>query len=160
MRRSDREINTREGIEEILLACKTCHVAMIDGDTPYVVPLNFGYKIDADNVLELYFHSAKEGKKLDIINKNNKVSFAISNEGETIDAEIPCNLGSCFFSVIGFGEAVILNQSEEKCAALAEIVKHQFGRDAVFTAGQAETVCVFKIVSADYTGKRKVKPPA
>ena len=39
MRRKDRETTDLHGIEGILLQRKTCHVAMIDGDTPYLVPL-------------------------------------------------------------------------------------------------------------------------
>jgi len=41
MRRKDREITDINGIEEILLQCKTCHVAMVDDGTPYVVPLSY-----------------------------------------------------------------------------------------------------------------------
>jgi len=40
MRRKDKEVTCIGGIEEILLKCKTCHVAMIDDGLPYVVPLS------------------------------------------------------------------------------------------------------------------------
>jgi nitroimidazol reductase NimA-like FMN-containing flavoprotein (pyridoxamine 5'-phosphate oxidase superfamily) len=40
MRRKDREVTDIFGIEEILLQCKTCHVAMVDEGLPYVVPLS------------------------------------------------------------------------------------------------------------------------
>ena len=158
MRRSDREISDRPGLEEILCRTKTCHIAMIDGDWPYIVPLNYGYRFLDENTLELYFHSAKEGKKLDVIKANSKVGFAISNEGEPVEAELPCNLGYYYFSIIGFGEAIIIEDPEEKCEILSVIVKHQRGMDVVFTPQQAETVCVFKIVSDNFTGKRKQKP--
>ena len=32
---------------------------------------------------------------------------------------------------------------------------HQAGRSVIFTEAQAETVCVFKMVSTQFTGKRK-----
>ena len=38
MRRKDREVADKAGIENIIAQCKTCHVAMTDGDMPYVVP--------------------------------------------------------------------------------------------------------------------------
>jgi len=158
MRRSDRELKDRKEIEEIILNCRTCHLAMYDGVFPYIVPLSFGYRFTGEEELELYFHSAPEGKKLDILKNNNKVCFELSIEGEAIHSENPCALGYYFSSVIGFGEAVIVTESYEKCEGLSLIVKHQAGIDAVFTEKQAENVCVFKIVSADFCGKRKPKP--
>ena len=91
MRRKDKEVTDRNGIKEIICECKTCHVAMVDGYMPYVVPLSFGYKFIDDGALELYFHSAFEGKKIDILKRNNKVCFEMSCEGEPVYSEIPCN---------------------------------------------------------------------
>ena len=158
MRRNDREITGRQGIEEILCGCRTCRIAMIDEGRPYIVPMSFGYKYLDDGALELYFHSAKEGKKIEVLKADSKVCFEISNEGEAISAESPCSLGYYYFSIIGFGEASFIDDVEEKCAALSSIVKHQAGRDMEITGAQAESVCVFKIASSEYTGKRKQKP--
>jgi len=157
MRRLDREVADIGGIDEILRLCKTCHLAMIDNVAPYVVPLSYGYKIMDGNVLELYFHSAYEGRKLDVLRRNNTVCFEMSSEGEAIITENPCNAGSYFSSIIGYGEAIFIEEAEEKCSALSILFKHQTGRDVAFTAEQSQTVCVFKIVSKDFTGKRKQK---
>ncbi|MDR0469115.1 MAG: pyridoxamine 5'-phosphate oxidase family protein [Peptococcaceae bacterium] len=155
MRRKDREVTAIDGIEEILLACKTCHVAMIDGGAPYVVPLSFGYKFVGGSVLELYFHSAPEGRKIDVLQQNSKVCFEMAYEGEPIRAENPCDSGYYFASIIGFGETAFLEDADEKCDALTAIYKRQTGQDVAFAAEQAQSVCVFKIVSADFTGKKK-----
>ena len=155
MRRKDRQVSDINGIEEILLQCKTCHVAMVDNGAPYVVPLSYGYKVINGKVLELYFHSAFEGRKLDILRHNNKVCFEMACEGEAIRSESPCNSGYYFSSVIGFGEAVFIEDADEKCRALSSMCMHQTGKDVTFTAEQSETVCVFKIVSSDFCGKKK-----
>ena len=155
MRRKDREVTDVGGIEEILLQCKTCHVAMADDGMPYVVPLNFGYRIIDGKILELYFHSAFEGRKLDVLKHNNNVCFEISYEGESVHPENPCRSDYYYASVIGFGEAVFIEDTDEKCAALSVLYNHQTGRDAAFTEKQAKGVCVFKVVSTDYTGKKK-----
>ncbi len=42
MRRKDREITDIETIRSILDKAKVLHLAMIDGDRPYVVPLHYG----------------------------------------------------------------------------------------------------------------------
>jgi nitroimidazol reductase NimA-like FMN-containing flavoprotein (pyridoxamine 5'-phosphate oxidase superfamily) len=155
MRRKDREVSDIGGIEEILLQCKTCHVAMIDDGLPYVVPLSYGYKFLGGRVLELYFHSAPEGKKLDVLKQNNKVCFAISNEGEPTTSETPCNSGYYYASVIGYGEAHFVESADERCNVLSIIFKHQAGKDVQFTPKQSDGVCVFKIISTDYSGKKR-----
>ena len=133
---------------------------MVDEGEPYVVPLSYGYKILDGNVLELYFHSALEGRKIDVLKRNNKVCFEVSYEGEPIHSETPCNSGYYFASVIGFGEAVFIERNDEKNEALSVMFKHQAGREVTFTAEQIKGVCVFKIVSTDFTGKKKPRPGA
>ena len=155
MRRKDREINDITTIEDIILQCKTCHVAMVDDGNPYVVPLSYGYRLIHERMLELYFHSAHEGRKMDILKKNNMVCFEIMYEGESLNPDTPCNSGYYYGSVIGYGEVVFINDPAEKCEALSILVKQQTGKEAVFTDSQAATVCVYKIVSTDFTGKKK-----
>ena len=157
MRRKDREVTDIKEIEKILLQCKTCHVAMVDNGMPYVVPLSYGYKILGGNVLELYFHSATEGKKLNILRKNNQVCFAMTYEEAPFLADTPCNSGVYFASVIGYGNAIFIDDANEKCEALSIMFQHQTEKNVAFTAEQSENVCVFKIVSSDFKGKRKPK---
>ena len=42
---------------------------MIDGDEPYVVPMNYGYTLE-DGELCIYLHGATVGRKIDIMKKN------------------------------------------------------------------------------------------
>lgn len=155
MRRNDREVTGIKEIEEILLKCKTCHIAMIDDGVPYVVPLSYGYQILEGKTLELYFHSAAEGRKITALKRGGAVCFEISYEGEPLQGENPCSSGYYYASVIGLGEAVFIEDENEKCSVLSELVKHQTGVTAEFTADQTKSVCVFKIISKDFTGKKK-----
>lgn len=157
MRRKDREVTDIEEIEEIIKGCKTCHVAMALEGEPYVVPLSYGYERKGD-VLTLYFHSAKEGKKLDILHKNSRVCFEMALEGELARTRIPCNSGYYYSSVIGRGNVEFVEDVEEKCYALSLLMKHQAGWDTVFGEKQAETVCVYKICTKDFCGKKKTRP--
>ena len=70
MRRKDKEIKDKEVIESIIKRATVCRIALSENNVPYIVPLSFGYK---DNCL--YFHSAPEGRKIDIIKQNNNVCF-------------------------------------------------------------------------------------
>lgn len=157
MRRKDREVAGAEGIRKILDSCKTACVSMVDGDTPYVVPLSYGYDLE-DGRLVLYFHCAKQGRKVDVLKKNPKVCFAVFHEGEPVHADTPCNSGYYFSSVIGNGTAEFIENPEEQQYALRAMFAHQTGEDVEFTEQQAAAVHVFKIVSHDFTGKRKPKP--
>ncbi len=156
MRRKDREIKDIEEMIKILDKCKTAHIAMVDKGMPYVVPLSYGYELK-DGQLTLYFHSAKEGRKLDVLKENPNVCFEISCEGEAIHAEVPCNSGYYYSCIIGNGQAVFVEETAEKCEGLAVMFRRQTGRKVTFTKEQAETVCVFKVVSDDFCGKQKVK---
>lgn len=156
MRRKDREVTGRDEITFILDMCRTACVAMADENEPYVVPLSYGYEWKED-CLELYFHCAKEGKKSEILKRNARVCFTIFNEGELLHTENPCNSGYCFSSVMGNGTVEFVEDAGERSHALQKMFSHQTGRTAVFTAAQINSVCVFKIVSRDYTGKRKVR---
>jgi len=156
MRRNDREVKDKSKIEAILRQCKTCHVAMVDDGMPYVVPLSYGYQFVGDSKLELFFHSALEGKKLNILKKNNQVCFEMAYEGEPIHTETPCSAGYYYASVIGYGKVEFIEDDVEKGMALAVLFKHQTGQDVIFDAGRVEKVCIFKIVSEDYTGKKKL----
>lgn len=156
MRRKDREIKDIKEIINILANCKTAHLAMVDEGRPYVVPLSYGYVLE-EGVLILYFHSAKEGRKLDILRKNPNVCFEISCEGEALYAEVPCNSGYYFSSIIGDGQAVFVEDVVEKCKGLAVLFEQQTGREVAFTSEQADSVCVFKVVSGEFSGKQKRK---
>lgn len=157
MRRKDREVTDINEIVSIIKKCKTCHIAMVDKGLPYVVPLSFGYMMDND-CLTLYFHSAKTGRKIDILTENTSVCFEMSNEGELGIFENPCNSGYYFDSVIGFGNVEFINDVNEKCKALTLLMQHQSNQNIVFTENQANGVCVFKVASTDFTGKRKRNP--
>lgn len=156
MRRKDREINDIKLITDILETCKTANVAMVDGDMPYVIPLSYGYEIK-ENSLILYFHCAKEGRKTDILKNNNRVCFSVFDEGELSDSEIPCNLGYYYSSVTGNGVAEFIDSFAEKSYALSKMFEHQTGKKADFTETQTASVCVFKIIVNDYTGKQKAR---
>jgi len=68
MRRTEKEIENRAEIDSIIRRNQVCRVGLSEQGSPYVVPLCFGY--DGES---LYFHCAREGRKLDILRQNDKV---------------------------------------------------------------------------------------
>ncbi|MHA2434128.1 MAG: pyridoxamine 5'-phosphate oxidase family protein, partial [Candidatus Thorarchaeota archaeon] len=70
IRRKEKEIKDRAEMIEILKKAQHITTAMCDENEPYLVTLSHGYD---DEKGCIYFHCAKEGKKIDILNKNNRV---------------------------------------------------------------------------------------
>lgn len=68
MRRKEKEITESKILHEIVESAQVCRLGLSDGNAPYIVPLSFGYR---DGVL--YFHSAAESKKIDIIKKRRRL---------------------------------------------------------------------------------------
>jgi nitroimidazol reductase NimA-like FMN-containing flavoprotein (pyridoxamine 5'-phosphate oxidase superfamily) len=158
MRRKDREIVNIEEKIEIINKCKVCRIGLSENNNPYIIPLNYGYSFE-NNILTLFFHSAKEGKKIDII-KNNKACFEIDCDTKLIEGERACNYGYIFKSIIGFGEIIILENKEEKNKGLNKIMKHQTGREINydFTDEELKNVLVYKMEVKEFTGKQKGFP--
>lgn len=119
MRRKDKEIKDKKEIELIINKANVCRIALSDNNIPYIVPVNFGYK---DN--SLYIHSATEGKKIEIIKKNNNVCFEIDIVHEILQGKLACHTTMKYYSVIGYGKAYLIDDSEEKIKALNIIIEH------------------------------------
>jgi len=148
MRRSEKEITDESAIEAIINASLVCRLALSDQDQPYIVPLSFGYQ---DRTL--YFHSALEGKKIDIIKINNRICFEFDLNTEIIEAEKACKWGMKYKSVIGFGRAVLVHNIEEKKKALNIIINHYSDQNFQFPDKAIKKIAIIKIKIERMTGK-------
>ena len=155
MRRKDRQITEIEAIRAILDKAQVLHLAMIDGDRPYVVPLHYGYSL-IDGRLTLYLHSAKEGRKLDVLQKNGRVAFVLETDVSSISGgEIPCKYGAAYASVMGEGKAVLLTDPAKKAAGLQILMKIQTGREFTITEAMTESVAVLRVDVETYSAKSR-----
>jgi nitroimidazol reductase NimA-like FMN-containing flavoprotein (pyridoxamine 5'-phosphate oxidase superfamily) len=150
MRRKDKEIRDRNIIEQLLSGSDICRIAMIDGNRPYLVPLNYGY---AGNTL--YFHSASSGKKIDILKQNNRVCFEIENHNEIIRDEIPCEWTAKYRSLIGYGTIEFITGFEEKKKGLDVIMAH-YGKTGInnYMDNHIENMIILKLNIEEISGKQ------
>lgn len=139
----------QKGIESIILKAKVCRLGLVDGNRPYVVPMSFGYRENA-----LYFHTGKKGKKMEILQKNNRVCFEMEVDLEIVPADNPCKWNMRYRSVVGFGRAVILEGPEEKRQALDVIVKHYGGSLMAYDEKRVKGLAVIKVAIGSMTGKQ------
>jgi len=150
LRRKDREIKSREEIEAIIQKALVCRLGMADESGPYIVPLSFGYR---DGFL--FFHSAKEGKKLNILRKNNKVCFEMDTDHEVVKSEKACDWGMKYKSVIGFGNAFVVEDIESMKAALDVIMAHYSAGSFEYDVKKLERTVAIKVEIESMTGKKK-----
>ena len=149
MRRADKEITSKAAIEGIISRSLVCRLALADENQPYIVPLCFGYK---DN--SLYFHSAVQGKKIDIIKKNNRVCFEFDIDSEVIKADKACEWSMQYKSVVGFGQASFLEDSESKRRALDIIMKQYSGESSTYPETKLKHTVIIKVDIEQMTGKQ------
>ena len=153
MRRREKEIAARDAIESIIRRSSVCRLALSEEDRPYIVPLCFGYQ---DNTL--YFHSAREGKKLDILRKNNAVCFEFDIDHKIMETDNPCGWGMRYRSVIGFGKASIIDDPVLKQRALDIIVQHYGGRSFAYQEATVKDALIIKVEIERMTGKQSGFP--
>jgi len=149
MRKKEKEITDIEEIEKIIKKAKVCHLGLVDNDEPYIVPVNFGYDRNA-----LYFHSALEGRKVELIKKNNKICFEIDTDVEIVSSEKPCDWTTKYRSVIGVGRAHILNSDEDKAHGLSLIMKQYSDGEPGLDFEKLNSVLIVKIDIESITGKK------
>ena len=154
MRRKDREIKDRNEILSIMKKCDVCRLALNDNGYPYILPLNFGIDDDGETI-ELIFHSALEGHKLELIKADNRASFEMDCNHQMQYFE---DKGYCTFSyesVIGKGRVSILPETEKE-SALRKLMNHYHTNEKTyFNPAAIPRTMVYKLTVEEMTGKRK-----
>jgi|LSQX01.2.fsa_nt_gb hypothetical protein len=153
VRRKDREITDSAEMYEILDRAFTGHLALCSGDEPYVVPLCFGVMNGA-----VYFHCAREGRKLDIIAQNPRGCFQAQCDEDLVrSAERACGWGMLYKSVMMSGPLTVVADEQEKGAALLAIMKKYAGEDFSheFSSAECASVTVLRLDPEKRSGKAR-----
>lgn len=155
MRRKDREVTDLSQLEKIIQQCDCIHLGLLDGDYPYVVPMNFGYERTGDQ-FTFYMHAASEGKKLSLIKANPNVSFCMDTGHGLVKGEVPCSWSFLYESVMGQGKITLLTDSEEKQLGLQKVMEHYSGSEdpMEFPAAMLNRVVILKLEAENLTGKQ------
>jgi len=149
MRRQEREIRDEAEIQEILEKGFVCRLGLYDGQYPYVVPLNYGYRNGC-----MYFHCAREGKKTDILKKDGRVCIEVDIDFRVVRGETPCRWTAKYRSVIGFGSARIIDDEIEKKAGLDVIMTHYGGSGGIYDEKSLQRTILIEVVLESITGKQ------
>ena len=158
MRRKDREITDRAEIDSILKKARVCRVAFSIQNEPYIIPLSHGYDAQAK---ALFFHTAKEGKKIDCIEANPRVCFEVEGRIEVKRGdERACSWSMHYESVIGHGVIVEVTSPDDREHALRCLTEQQAGQemDWTFEDKAMAATRVWRLDIVSITGKRAFPP--
>lgn len=153
MRKREREITDIIEIESIIKRSDVCRLALADGNIPYIVTMNFGYSGGEKKLL--FFHCAKEGRKLDMIRKNNYVCFEMDTDHGLKNGVQACDYGMGYSSVVGYGFISIISDENEKLIGLRQIMANYTDRaDLSFRPVSVSETTVLRLEIKEMTGKR------
>ncbi|MGB8873020.1 MAG: pyridoxamine 5'-phosphate oxidase family protein, partial [Desulfobaccales bacterium] len=153
-RRLDRGL-TRPQAEEILAAGSFGFLSMNGGDDyAYGVPFSYVYVQNS-----IYLHCALQGKKLDLIRRDNRVSFCVVQGAEPI-FKLPDTFSMKYKSALVFGKIYEVAQDQEKLQGLIALVEKYFRDDPehlelgkVKAANSLDRTAVLRLDIDHLTGK-------
>lgn len=146
MRRKEREVKDSKKIDDIIAECKICRLGFNNGGKIYVVPLNFGF-VKENGKRILYFHSAREGKKIELIMSEGYAGFEMDTGYSLISGKKACDYTAGFRSIIGGGKISVVNDNSEKLIGLKALMNSAVSekKDWSFDEKWFKAVCVIRL---------------
>lgn len=150
MRRLDKEIKDDNVINEILSKSRICRFGFVDNNEAYIVPLSFAF---SDGYI--YVHSAHSGRKMDLLKKNNKVSFEIEYYTEIVENDKACNWTLKYRSVMGIGTVKVVDDTTSKIDGL-NLIMRKYGAqgDFKYDGNSLSKMILLKLKIESVTGKQ------
>lgn len=153
MRRKDREVTDFDTMLKIVNECNILRIGLTDGEFPYIVPLNFAYTVE-NQQMRFYIHGAMAGRKCELMQKNQKCSFEMD-----IPLELDCiydkkDVTMRYKSVMGTASVRFLD-GEEKQSAIDDIIMNRYEETRNFDYNRevVKRTAVAELTVLDWTAK-------
>ncbi|MGE4382693.1 MAG: pyridoxamine 5'-phosphate oxidase family protein [Arcobacter sp.] len=123
MRRKEFDVKDENSINEILQTCEYGTLSLISEGKPYVVALNFVFFENS-----IFFHGAKEGRKIEAINSNPNAAFLVVKPYSFIPSYFSDTMAACpatqfFASVLLEGKLKFIEDGDKKAEVLNALMK-------------------------------------
>lgn len=153
MRRRDREIQSFDEMMKVVQTCDCCRLGLVDEEnSAYIVPMNFGAE-NSGSSLVLYFHSAQEGKKIELLKKNPIASFEMDSGHGVKAGESACDYSFRYSSAMGRGRVEFIDNAEDKIHAFEKIMQKYGAVNRNFNEKAVEKTCVFRLIAEQWSCK-------
>lgn len=130
-------------IEAVIRSCDICFVGMAAPDgTPYVLPMNFGFREGV-----VYLHSGQEGSAISLLEQNPKVCISFCTDTDLVfqHPQVGCSYRMRSKSVIGWGDVVFEEDYDEKIKALDIIMKQYSDKEFTYSRPAVVNVKIWKV---------------
>ncbi len=117
MLRVDKEMKDPSEVERVLRSGRYATIGLCDGSEPYVITLSYGYDGAGRT---LFFHTAKEGRKLDIIARNPRACATVISDRGYVQGK--CD--HAYSSVVLHGRMSRVEDLDGKLKALGTMIDH------------------------------------
>ncbi len=155
MRRKDREVTDIAVMQDWMEEFEVCRLGLVDGDLPYIVPMNFG-AMWKDQRLVVYLHCAAIGYKLDLLAKNPKVCVEWDGHHQLLKSpEDPSECTYAYRSLIGRGTAELVEENEDKLVGIGAIMRQYYKREVVhnYPEGLLKRTAIIRVTVDELTAK-------
>lgn len=153
MRRKDREVTDLNTIVGIIDECEIIRIGLADGDFPYIVPLNFAYTVDGDEIC-FYIHGAMAGRKYEMLTKNPFCSFEMD-----IPLEMDCmheagDVTMRYKSVMGKCKVEFLD-GDDRQSAIDNVImaRHEETKNFKYNKDTVKRTAVAKLTVIELSAK-------
>jgi len=156
--RTGYQITDREEIKSILDNAAICRLGFSEQGIPYVIPINYGYTYEND-IITLFFHSGREGRKLEIIKTNPIVCFEADTVQRLNPEEDPGGNAIKWESIIGTGTIEDVTDFDEKKFMLGNMMKifkkyNPYYKPNPLTDSRIINIKMLKLVLDEFKAKR------
>lgn len=145
-----------ETIKAIILKATYCTLGMTDRKgNPYVVPMNFGLHEQT-----IYFHSALNGKKIDILKQNSRVciNFVTDTQIRFQNEQVACSYSMKYRSVLCYGNVEWIGDPARKTEALDFIMNQYSDKKFTYHEPSIREVNCWKVFIESFEGRIHAYP--
>ena len=152
MRRKKQVLPQQEVVDILYRGTSGVLALLGDNDYPYAVPISYVYDDG-----KIYFHGAKNGHKIDAIQRTAKASFCVIDK----DLVVPEEYTTYFRSVIAFGKIRVIEDDREKRAAIEKLAIKYAPEDTAANRDDAinggwKPLCMLEMTIDHITGKEAI----
>ena len=154
MRRKDREVKDFKTIIDIIDECEIIRIGISDGDFPYIVPMNFAYTVEGEQIY-FYIHGAMAGKKYEMLKALPFCSFEMD-----IPLEMDCmvsikDVTMRYKSVMGKCQVEFIEDNAEKQRVIDDVImaRHEATRHFDYNKETIPRTAIAKLKVTELSAK-------